>query len=126
MPNPGVSKRLKCQHRMEDSSVASRDCRNYSDRSSAEGEFFTTQAGNVVNVETVETRRLIDRPEDHPTALALRFKRLKRLQQAGQFRCASGSGNVGAQVRWKANEVEPGHQLTLVNRKIEVAAVYGI
>jgi len=32
---------------------------------------------------------------------------------------------VGAKVRWKVNDVEPGHQLALVKRKIEGTAVYG-
>ena len=88
--------------------------------------FFMIRTGDVVNVEAVETTPTIDIREDHPTARALRCKPLRRLQRAGQFRDAGGSGNVGALVRWKVDDVEPNHQLALVKRKIEGMALYGI
>jgi len=69
MPNLGVSKEVKFQHRMAGSSVARRECRNNSD-SSRVGmkKLLKTRTGNVVNVDTVETSPTIDNPESHPTA----------------------------------------------------------
>jgi hypothetical protein len=101
MPNLGVSKEVQFQHRMDGSRVARRECRSNSDRVSRQlGEFergikgsFMARTSNVVNVEAVEIT-----PFGGPSnsLRALRFKRLRRLEQAGQFRGTSGSGNVGA------------------------------
>jgi hypothetical protein len=46
--------------------------------------FFRTRTGNLVRVDTVKTTPTIDNPRTDQLPGALRFKRLKRLEQAWQ------------------------------------------
>jgi len=57
---------------------------------------FMIRTSNVTNVETVDTAPTLDNQKDYPTASGHSVKPLRKLQQAEQFRVASGSGNVGA------------------------------
>ena len=68
MPNPGVSKPLKSQHRMEISSVGVESVEIIPTVQAWNEGVFVTRTANVVNVEAVETTPTIDNKQDHPTA----------------------------------------------------------